>query len=55
VVAAVLTLATIAHPVPAEAAECSGPLQAKIDAAPAGATVTANPCIYREQVKITRP
>jgi hypothetical protein len=30
-------------------------LQAKIDAAPVGGTVTAADCIYREQVNITKP
>jgi parallel beta-helix repeat protein len=30
-------------------------LQAKIDAAPSGGTVTASPCIYREEIRITKP
>jgi parallel beta-helix repeat protein len=37
------------------ATACSGSLQAKIDAAPAGGTVTADVCIYREQLRITKP
>ena len=42
----------------AEAADCTGTtpsLQSKINAAPAGGTVTAAPCVYREQVSITKP
>jgi len=39
----------------AAAANCSDSLQAKIDAASAGATVTASPCIYRQQITITKP
>jgi hypothetical protein len=37
------------------ATTCSDSLQAKIDATPAGGTVTANACIYREQLQITKP
>jgi len=48
-------VAVIASAQPASAAICSGSLQAKLDAAPAGATVTADACIYREQVSITKP
>jgi parallel beta-helix repeat protein len=40
---------------PAAAAECTGSLQAKINAATPGSTVTADPCVYREQVTITKP
>jgi hypothetical protein len=40
---------------PAEAATCTDSLQAKIDAAPSGSTVTANPCIYREEILIKKP
>ncbi len=41
---------------PAEAlATCAGSLQAKIDAAPSGGTVTADPCVYREQITIKKP
>jgi len=50
-----LTLVSAFSAQPAEAATCSDSLQAKIDAAPAGGTVTASDCIYREQVKITKP
>jgi Right handed beta helix region len=47
--------AIIAHAEPAVAATtCSDSLQAKIDAAPVEGTVTAGPCIYREQVEITK-
>jgi len=48
-------LAVVASGATAQAATCSGSLQAKIDAAPVGGTVTADACIYREQVKITKP
>ena len=48
-------LAILATPQPARAAECPGSLQAKIDAAPAGATVRAEACVYREQLEITKP
>jgi len=37
------------------AGECGVPLQTKIDAAPVGGTVRADACIYREQVRITKP
>ena len=37
------------------ASTCTSSLQAKIDAAPSGATVDAEPCIYREQLVITKP
>jgi parallel beta-helix repeat protein len=40
---------------PAGAATCTDSLQAKIDAAPTGGTVIANPCIYRQQISITKP
>ena len=40
---------------PARAAACAGTLQAKVDAAPAGGIVKAEPCVYREQVSITKP
>ena len=39
----------------AQAATCTDSLQAKIDAAPSGGTVTANPCIYRQEVVINKP
>jgi parallel beta-helix repeat protein len=47
--------ASVAHASPAAATTCSGSLQAKIDAAPPGSTVIADACIYREQVRITKP
>jgi len=34
---------------------CAGSLQDKIDAAAPGATVKADPCVYREQITITKP
>jgi parallel beta-helix repeat protein len=37
------------------ATECARSLQAKVDAAPAGGTVRAEPCVYREQLRITKP
>lgn len=40
---------------PAAAATCTDSLQAKINAAPSGGTVKANPCIYREKVVINKP
>lgn len=40
---------------PAAAADCTDSLQAKVDAAPSGGTVTANACTYREDVEITKP
>lgn len=51
------TLVMVALAEPAAAAEtaCSRSLQAKIDAAPAGGTVTADACVYREQVRVTKP
>lgn len=48
-------LAAFASAEPARAADCSGSLQAKIDAAPAGGTVRADACVYREQISITKP
>jgi parallel beta-helix repeat protein len=39
----------------AEAATCTNSLQAQIDAAPPGATVVGEPCIYREQITIDKP
>jgi len=39
----------------AAAETCAGSLQARIDAAPSGTTVVAEPCIYRERVTITKP
>jgi hypothetical protein len=47
--------AFIASAEPAAAVTCTDSLQAEIDAVPSGGTVTAEPCIYREQVKITKP
>lgn len=49
----ILAIITVLEP--AQAAVCSGSLQAKINAAPAGSTVRAEPCIYREQINITKP
>jgi Right handed beta helix region len=40
---------------PASAATCTDSLQTKINAASSGGTVTANPCVYREQITITKP
>lgn len=40
---------------PAAAATCAGSLQAEVDAASPGSTVVADPCVYREQVTITKP
>jgi parallel beta-helix repeat protein len=40
---------------PAAAATCTDSLQAKIDAAPPAGTVRADPCVYREQITITKP
>jgi parallel beta-helix repeat protein len=40
---------------PTAAAECTDSLQAKIDAAPSGDIVNAAPCIYRQQISITKP
>jgi parallel beta-helix repeat protein len=40
---------------PVAAATCTGSLQAKIDAAPPGGTVTAEGCIYRERIEIDKP
>ena len=37
------------------ATTCTDSLQAKIDAAPSGGTVVANPCIYRERIEINKP
>jgi len=37
------------------AATCDGSLQDKIDAAPPGATVKADPCVYRETIIIDKP
>lgn len=39
----------------AAAATCTDSLQAKIDATPAGGTVTAEGCIYRERIEIDKP
>jgi parallel beta-helix repeat protein len=39
---------------PARADTCSESLQAKINAAPAGGTVVAEPCIYREELLIDK-
>src|SRR5262245_40939602 len=44
-----------AGPVRAASAEACGSLQALVDGAPDGATVTVPPCVYRETVAITRP
>lgn len=38
-----------------QAAECTTSLQSKINAAPSGGTVTADPCIYRESLTISKP
>ena len=35
--------------------DCSISLQAQVNAAPVGATLTVEPCIYRETVSITKP
>jgi hypothetical protein len=40
---------------PAAAAGCTYSLQIKINAAPWGGAVRANPCVYRQQVTITKP
>lgn len=40
---------------PAAAATCTDSLQAKINAAPRWGTVRANPCVYREQVVVSKP
>ena len=40
---------------PVEAATCTESLQARIDAAPSGDTIVAEPCIYREQITIDKP
>ena len=40
---------------PAQAATCTESLQARIDATTSGGTVTAEPCIYREQITIDKP
>lgn len=37
------------------ATTCTSSLQAKINAAASGSTVTADPCIYREQILINKP
>jgi hypothetical protein len=37
------------------ATTCTESLQARIDAAPPGGTVTAAPCIYRERIEIRKP
>jgi len=50
-----ITFIILAQPTNALAGTCTGSLQAKIDVAPAGGTVTAEPCIYREQVTISKP
>jgi parallel beta-helix repeat protein len=50
-----LVFAIAASSEPVQAAPCSGSLQAKIDAAPVGGTVRADACIYREQLRITKP
>lgn len=34
---------------------CTDSLQAKVDAAPAGATVRAEPCVHREQIVVNKP
>ena len=48
-------LAVLASAPPAREADYADSLQAKVDAAPAGDTVKAEACIYREQVSITKP
>lgn len=40
---------------PVEATTCTESLQARIDATISGGTVTAEPCIYREQITIDKP
>jgi parallel beta-helix repeat protein len=40
---------------PDAATTCTDSLQAKIDAAPPAGTVRADPCVYREQITITKP
>lgn len=54
VLAALLLALNVASQATA-ATTCSDSLQAKIDATPAGGTVTADDCIYREQLEITKP
>ncbi len=51
--AVLLAISLLAEP--AQAAECTDSLQAKINAAPSGGTVTADPCVYREQITIKKP
>ncbi len=54
-----LAAALLGLGLPAASAEaattCAGSLQAKVDAAPSGGTVVADPCIYRERIEITKP
>src|SRR5215207_5695540 len=54
-VSTLILLTTIIEASPAAAATCSDSLQAKIDAAPPGGTVTAEGCIYRERIEIDKP
>lgn len=52
----IVALGIIAVEAPvAAAATCTDSLQAKIDAAPSGGTVSAGPCVYRESVTVTKP
>jgi hypothetical protein len=52
----IVALGIIAVEAPvAAAATCTDSLQAKIDAAPSGGTVSAAPCVYRESVTVTKP
>jgi hypothetical protein len=50
-----LILMIVTHTEPAAATTCSGSLQAEINAARAGSTVTADPCVYREAVTVNKP
>lgn len=50
---ALLTLSINAEP--AAAADCTRSLQDRINAAPVRGTVQAEPCVYRGQIRITKP
>src|SRR5918997_7191371 len=52
--AGLLAMSLQAKPAVAQAT-CTDSLQAKVDAAPSGGTVTANPCIYRQHLNIKKP